>query len=192
MGLQKMAVGEKSENPQNISASTDRPERSENENGPAPSLATGVGTTINTSFSFSGTGDFQNSETSATESEITPTSSKTAEKDNESVNAKLVNASNESTEAITSSETKAGDSKDANENSQASVVNQTSASALDISYGQEGEEGHCVSFRDEETGQRMLQVNSEVTIFDQVYVKLLLNSKILQICYHLNQAFYAF
>ena len=68
--------------------------------------------------SFSGTGDFQNSETSATESEITPTSSKTAEKDNESVNAKLVNASNESTEAITSSETKAGDSKDANENSQ--------------------------------------------------------------------------
>ena len=74
----------------------------------------------------------------------------------------------------------------------ASVVNQTSASALDISYGQEGEEGHCVSFRDEETGQRMLQVNSEVTIFDQVYVKLLLNSKILQICYHLNQAFYSF
>ena len=68
--------------------------------------------------SFSGTGDFQNSETSATESEITPTSSKTAEKDNESVNAKLVNASNESTEAITSSETKAGDSNDANEDSQ--------------------------------------------------------------------------
>ena len=53
---------------------------------------------------------------------------------------------------------------------QTSEINQTSASALDISYGQEGEAGHCVSFRDEETGQRMLQVNSEVTIFDQVQV----------------------
>ena len=52
--------------------------------------------------------------------------------------------------------------------SKTSEINQTSASALDISYGQEGEAGHCVSFRDEETGQRMLQVNSEVTIFDQV------------------------
>ena len=52
--------------------------------------------------------------------------------------------------------------------SKTSEINQTSASALDISYGQEGEAGHCVSFRDQETGQRMLQVNSEVTIFDQV------------------------
>ena len=68
--------------------------------------------------SFSGTGDFQNSETSATESEITPTSSKTAEKDNESVNAKLVNASNESPETKTSTATKAEESNNANENSQ--------------------------------------------------------------------------
>ena len=43
-----MAVGEKSEDPQNISAGPSE-RRSENENGPAPSIATGVGTSINTS-----------------------------------------------------------------------------------------------------------------------------------------------
>ena len=43
-----MAVGEKSEDPQNISAGLSE-RRSENENGPAPSIATGVGTSINTS-----------------------------------------------------------------------------------------------------------------------------------------------
>ena len=47
-----MAVGEKSEDPQNRSAGPS--ERSpENENGPAPSIATGVGTSINTSCKFS-------------------------------------------------------------------------------------------------------------------------------------------
>ena len=43
-----MAVGEKSEDPQNISAGPSE-RRSENDNGPAPSIATGVGTSINTS-----------------------------------------------------------------------------------------------------------------------------------------------
>merc|ERR1711953_516874 len=142
MGLQKMAVGEKSEDPQNISAGpSDR--RSENDNGPAPSIATGVGTSINTSFSFSGTGDFANSSTAESE-----TSNKSDDKGTELVNAKLVSASNESAEtsANTSTNVTQEVSNDANETSQTSEINQTSASALDISYGQEGEAGHCVSF----------------------------------------------
>ena len=128
-----MAVGEKSEDPQNISAGPSE-RRPENENGPASSIATGVGTSINTSceffhikmhaslkililtlVSFSGSGDF--AENSRVESE---TSDKTADKNNESVNAKLVNASNESTATSANTSTKAKDdeSNETNETSQ--------------------------------------------------------------------------
>ena len=127
-----MAVGEKSEDPQNISAGPSE-RRPENENGPASSIATGVGTSINTSceffhikmhvaslkililtlVSFSGSGDF--AENSRVESE---TSDKTADKNNESVNAKLVNASNESTATSTNTSTKDDESNETNETSQ--------------------------------------------------------------------------